>query len=402
MAGKVTPMKVKLQAAISTYAAGGEVNVAALCREAGVSRKTFYKWAGRFVDDGSEWWKEQSRRPLRSPQQTAADVEDEIVRFRKELGDAGLDHGASTIQWKLGQDPELNGRVPSVATVHRILRRRGLVAPAPRKRPKSSWRRFEAAAPNERWQIDAMDWVVGTGTVQVLNVLDDHSRLLVGSTACRTATSDAAWAAFTAAATIWGLPAGVLSDNGLCFSGKLRGFEVLFEKNLRNAGVRPSTGRPYHPQTTGKVERFQQTLKKWLRRQPLAADLTELQDQLDRFGHHYNYERPHQGIGRQRPIQRWNATPRATAAPEPLEHPPPRPRTTTNTVRADGKIVLGSYTIHLGVTWAGHPAVIHTDGTNVNVFVNGELIRELTLDPTRTYQPSGRKRGGTRQPRLPS
>jgi hypothetical protein len=243
--------------------------------------------------------------------------------------------------------------------------------------------------------------VVGTGTVQVLNVLDDHSRLLVGSTAARSATGEAAWAAFTAAAAVWGTPAGVLSDNGLCFSGKLRGFEVLFEKNLRDAGVRPVTGRPYHPQTTGKVERFQQTLKKWLRRQPLADGLAELQDQLDRFARH-NHERPHQGIGRQRPIERWHATPRAAAAPAPLEHPPPRPRTTTNTVRADGKVVLGSYTIQLGVTWAGHPAVIHTDGTDVNVFINGDLIRHLTLDPTRSYQPSGRKRGGTRQPRLPS
>ena len=86
---------------------------------------------------------------------------------------------------------------------------------------------------------------------------------------------------------MWGLPAGVLSDNGLCFSGKLRGFEVLFEANLRDAGIRPFTGRPYHPQTTGKVERFQQTLKKWLRRQDrrhgLARDLAELQARLDEF-----------------------------------------------------------------------------------------------------------------------
>src|SRR6187397_2095722 len=94
------------------------------------------------------------------------------------------------------------------------------------------------------------------------------------------------------------------------FLRKLRGFEVLFEANLRDGGIRPITGRGYHPQTTGKVERFQQTLKKWLRCQPLARSLRELQAQLDEFCRIYNYERPHQGIGRRIPIERWHATTR--------------------------------------------------------------------------------------------
>ena len=154
-----------------------------------------------------------------------------------------------------------------------------------------------------------MDWVIATGVVRVFNVVDDHSRVLTRSRAVSRATSEQAWTTFSQATSIWGLPAGVLSDNGLCFSGKLRGFEVLFETRLRDAGIAPFTGRPYHPQTTGKVERFQQTLKKWLRKQRLAADLVELQDQLDQFAHIYNFERPHQGIGRTIPADRWHATP---------------------------------------------------------------------------------------------
>src|SRR5205823_1304282 len=163
-----------------------------------------------------------------------------IVRLRKELHDAGLDHGATTIQWHLGRRLG-SATTPSVSTIHRILMRRGLVVPQAKKRPKSSWRRFEASAPNERWQIDAMDWVIATGVVRVFNIIDDHSRLAVGSRAVPEATTQAAWDTFCDAAGVWGLPAGVLSDNGLCFSGKLRGFEVFFEVNLRDAGICPIT-----------------------------------------------------------------------------------------------------------------------------------------------------------------
>jgi transposase InsO family protein len=185
--------------------------------------------------------------------------------------------GPTTLQSYLWSDPTMKGRVPSVATIHRILVRRGLVTPQPHKRPTSSWVRFEAPRPNEWWQIDFMQWSVATGVVSVFNTIDDHSRVLVRSKAVEHPTTNEAWATFCEATLVWGMPAGVLSDNGLAFSGKLRGFETVFEANLRDAGIRPFTGRPFHPQTTGKVERFQQTLKKRLRKQPLAADVAELQ-----------------------------------------------------------------------------------------------------------------------------
>jgi transposase InsO family protein len=396
-------MSVKLLACVAAVGEGHKMNVSALCRDGGVSRKTFYKWVGRYRTGGLEALAELSRRPHRSPKPTAADVEDAIVRLRKELSDAGLDHGATTIQWHLGRSGDFRGRVPSVASVHRVLVRRGMVVPAPQKRPKSSWKRFEASAPNERWQIDAMDWAIATGVVRVFNIVDDHSRVAVRSRAVPEATTQEAWATFGQGAEAWGLPAGVLSDNGLAFSGKLRGFEVAFEANLRDAGVLPRTGRPYHPQTTGKVERFQQTLKKWLRRQPLAADLAALQAQLDEFCRVYNNERPHQGIGRRIPIDRWKAGTPAKPADRPLAHPEPAEHRLKNTVvEADGRVRAGRYHIHIGADWAGQPAVIQIHGLAANVFVNDRLVRHLTIDPARTYQPSGRKRGPTKRPRLHS
>jgi transposase InsO family protein len=395
-------MNVKLVAAVVAVAEGESVNVSRLCERHGVSRKTFYKWVGRYRESGLEGLEDRSTRPLRSPGQIPADVEDAVVRLRKELVEAGLDHGATTIQWHLGRDPLVEGRVPSVAGVHRVLVRRGLVEAQPSKRPKSSWRRFEAAAPNERWQIDAMEWVVGDGLVKVFNIIDDHSRVAIRSHAVAEATTEAAWATFTQGVASWGPPAGVLSDNGLCFSGKLRGFEVLFEANLRRAGISPVTGRPFHPQTTGKVERFQQTLKKRLRRQRLAADRHELQAQLDEFCHIYNHHRPHQGIGRAVPIDRWTASLAARPAGGPIEHPDFTTHRYDTTVLEDGIVNADGITIGIGVEWAGKHATVLINTDHATVLIDGQLARHLTLDRTRRYQPSGRKRGGPRRPRLPS
>jgi transposase InsO family protein len=405
MARKVTPMKA--MAAVMAFVAGEAVNVAQVCREVGISRKTFYKYVGRCRVEGMAGFEERSRRPHTFPAAVAGDVEDAVVGLRKELADAGLDHGATTIQWHLGRDRRFKGRVPSVATVHRILVRRGFVLAQPEKRPKSSWRRFEAAAPNEWWQIDTTEWVTATdGLVKVFNIVDDHSRVACRSRAVGEATSEQGWTTFCQAAQCWGMPAGVLSDNGLCFSGKLRGFEVAFEAKLRDAGIRPFTGRPYHPQTTGKVERFQQTLKKWLRRQDrrggLARDLAELQLRLDEFCCYYNEQRPHQGIGRVTPLSRWQASPAAKPAGEPLPHPAPRSQTHTVTVSATGTIDLHKLHIGVGAEWAGCPATVIVDGHYATIFSGDQLVRHLRIDHSRSYQPTGRRRGGRRPRRLTS
>jgi len=398
---------MRVLAAVTAYVAGQEMNVSAVCREAGVTRKTFYKWVTRFREEGLAGLEERSRRPGHCPGRVPVAVEDAVVLLRKQLAEEGHDHGAVTIQWHLGQDPTFKRAVPSVATVHRILVRRGFVDPAPRKRPKSSWRRFEASAPNECWQIDAMDWLIATGVVRVFNIVDDHSRVLCRSRAVTEASSGEAWITFCQATQVWGLPVGVLSDNGLCFSGKLRGFEVLFEANLRAAGIHPFTGRPYHPQTTGKVERFQQTLKNWLHRQDCvhgpARDLAELQTRLDAFAVDYNDKRPHQGIGRVTPLSRWKASTAATPASGPLPHLAPHRQPHPVTVGADGMIRLHKLIIAVGVEWAGSPATIILDEHDATIFSANQLVRHPPIDHSRRYQPTGRPRGGPHKPRhLPS
>lgn len=326
------------------------------------------------------------------------------MALRKELSDAGHDCGATTIQWHLGQDRQFKRCVPSIATVHRVLVRRGFVVPQPHKRPKGSWRRFEAPAPNECWQIDSTDWMIATGLAKIFNIIDDHSRVACRSRAVEHATSEEAWTTFCQAAQQWGLPARTLSDNGLCFSGRLRGFEVIFEANLRDSGIVPITGRGYHPQTTGKVERFQQTLKRWLTQQDhhrgLARDLTELQARLDEFCVYYNEHRPHQGIGRTTPLSRWLASPRSQPADQPLEHPIQKPEP-HQLVCNNGTVRLNDSTICIGVgaEWTGTTVTVIYNGTHATIMTGNQVIRHLRIDPTRTYQPTGKPRGGPRRPR---
>lgn len=382
-------MDVRLRIAV----ASADVNVSAFCREHGLSRETFYVWRRRYEVEGLDGLEPRSRAPRSSPHRVGTEVEEAVVALRKELEDKGVDHGPSTIQWHLARRGLR--AVPSVATIWRVLVRRGFVVPEPRKRPKSSYRRFEASVPNELWQADCIDWAIASGSVKILSFLDDHSRVALRVKALPEATTDATWITFCEACAHWGVPLGQLSDNGLNFSGKLRGFEVRFEVELRAIGVVPKTSRPYHPQTCGKVERFQQTLKKWLRRQPLASDLAELQAQLDAFVDYYNHQRPHRGIGRVTPVERWAATPPAINLGIALPSPAQR---TTSVVADNGVVTAGSLRIGVGTTWAGHTATTHHDDTHFAVFIDHQLTRAGTIDPTRRYQPSTGRRY---KPRLP-
>lgn len=395
-------MSMKAISVVIAFVAGEAMNVSAVCREYGISRKTFYKYVQRCRDEGLAGFEPRSRRPGTSPRRTPDEIENAIVALRKDLADLGHDHGAITIAWHLGRDPRYTGSVPSAATIHRVLVRRGFVTPQPHKRPKNSWQRFEAPAPNECWQIDATDWATAAGPVKIFNIVDDHSRLVCRSRAVSHATGDEAWVTFCEAVQLWGLPAAVLSDNGLCFSGKLHGFEVLFEANLRDGGIRPITSRGYHPQTTGKVERFQQTLKKWLRHQDHhhrpAHDLADLQTRLDDFCAYYNTQRPHQGIGRLTPLTRFQASPPAGPG-KPLPHPPPRPEVHTLVVDTRGNLNMNRLSIAVGAEWTGCTVTVILEADHATVMHNNQLVRHLRIDHTRFYQPSGRPRGGPRRPR---
>ena len=297
-----------------------------------------------------------------------------------------MDAGAHAIAYHLTQQ---GLPAPSPATIRRILTRRGLVAPQPHKRPRSSWKRFQADQPNQRWQADTTHWTLANADeVEVLNLLDDHARLALASTARRVFKAADVLTCVTTAIAAYGLPAAVLTDNGAVFAGGPRGGgRVALEVTLTALGVAVRHARPYHPQTCGKVERFHQTLKQWLARHPRAATTADLQGQLDTFRAYYNPQRPHRALDRRTP-------PRPTPpAPKPARSvpTPARPRhdivdtTGVVTLRHDSRLHhIGLGRRHAGIRVLVLVLDLHVRGIN---HATGQLLRGLTLDPTRDYQP---------------
>jgi transposase InsO family protein len=373
-------MDPEFVAVVARVAAGEKVNVALFCRERGVSRDTFYKYVARFRAEGADGFTRRSTAPRHHPAALGPGVAEAVVRARKELAEAGLDNGPISIRWRL-QDTGVVP-VPSRASVYRILRAHGQIVPQPRKRPKTR-RRFEYADPNGCWQIDGMEHYLADGTkVCIIQILDDHSRLDVGSYAAASENGADTWTALQQAFSGYGLPVKVLSDNGLAFSGKHRGRMVELERHLAGQGVTAIASSVYHPQTCGKNERVHQTLQKWLRARPAPETLLDLQQLLNDYRVIYNNRR-HQGLDGHTPQQRYDARAKAVA---PTSYPAPSGRT-RRPVSATGVIAFSGCSIVLGRRWAGQTAHVYWQDDRVTIMINNTVVRQLTLDRSVRYQP---------------
>ena len=364
--------------------------VAEVAKAHGVSRSWLYELLARHKELGEAAFVPRSRRPRSCPRQVSAEVEDEVVGLRKWLAEEGLDAGAHSIQYHLQRRHRRNQRaVPSVATIWRVLKRRGFITPQPQKRPKCSYCRFQAELPNELWQADTTHWSLADGTdVEVLNMLDDHSRLLVASVAFGATKGTDVVATFQAASAELGLPAALLTDNGGIFTAECRGGRCAMEVLLDALGVAYKHGRPYHPQTQGKVERFHQTLKRWLAKQPRARDLAQLQAQLDWFRAYYNHERPHRALGRRTPAQAFAA--RAKAGPRRPVLPAGHYRRRQDRVDKAGKVTLRyqGRLRHIGVgrAHAGKKVFLLVADKDVTIIADdGEILGRTVLDPAKDY-----------------
>jgi transposase InsO family protein len=300
-----------------------QLSVTAAAAEYGISRRHLHRLLRRYGDGGLEALEPRSRRPRINPGRTPDQVRERIIALRTELTTGGLDAGPVTIAWHLGRE---GLAIPSTSTIRRILGAAGLVTPEPRKRPRSSWIRFEASAPNELWQSDFTHWRLADGTeVEILDWLDDHARFLLSITAFGRVAGDDVVATFVAAGEEHGWPAATLTDNGAVYTSRFTGGRNGFEYLLAWLGVRQKNGAPGHPQTQSKIERFHQTLKRWLARQPAARTLGELQAQHDAFRLAYNEHRPHRATGRITPAEAYRATPKAMAAGSRAGGPLPAP-----------------------------------------------------------------------------
>ena len=370
-------------------------SVTAAAAEYGLSRGHLHRLLRRYREGGLDDLEPRSRRPCTSPHRTADAARDRIVALRTELTAGGLDAGPATIAWHLERE---GLPVPSISTIRRILHAAGMVVPEPRKRPRSSWIRFEAAAPNEVWQSDFTHWRLADGSeVEIINWLDDHSRYLLACTVFRRVAGDDVVATFTAAGDAHGWPAATLTDNGAVYTSRFTGGRNSFEYLLAYLGIRQKNGAPGHPQTQGKVERFHQTLKRWLGRRPAAADLASLQAQLDTFRTVYNEQRPHRAIGRH--------TPAAGYAGRPKAHPagrgaPGHFRLRYDVTDSKGALTLRRagrlYHLKVGAAFARRRVLAIVDEQEVTVVAldTGEILSIHRIEPDRGYWRNQRRDPG--------
>jgi len=380
---------------------------AEVARAYGVSAGWVSKLVARYHEEGEAAFEPRSRRPKSSPSALSPTVVDQIVELRGELASAGFDAGPDTIKWHLLHH---HGVAVASATISRYLTKAGLITPAPQKRPKSSYIRFAAEQPNECWQSDFTHYSVpGPRGMPVLEAeiiswIDDHARFALHVSAHVRITGPIVVTTFRHSTVEHGIPASTLTDNGMVYTTRLsggKGGRNALESELHQLGVVQKNSRPNHPTTCGKVERFQQTMKKWLRAQPSQpTTIKELQDLIDVFVEYYNHQRPHRSLPQScTPAVAYGARPKATPGP-PSEETHDRVRTDRLddtgcvTLRVEGRMRhIGVGRIHART----HVLVLVQD-LNVRIVnaATGELLRDLVVDTSRDYQGTGAPKGPTR------
>lgn len=320
-------------------------NVRALCRSHGISPTTGYKWLGR-VSSGAGL-EDLPRRPHTSPRRTPVAVEQAVAALRREhpcWGGRKIHH----VLRRRGVTP-----LPHANTITGILRRHGLIGEAPSS-PRRPFQRFERTAANELWQIDFKGhFAVGAGRCHPLTVIDDHSRFAVLLVACADERRSSVQPALCEAFRAYGLPEAMLMDNGPPWGTDGRNRHTKLTAWLMRLGIAPCHGRPFHPQTRGKNERFNGTLKREVIARRRFRDLAAVQRHFDSWRHIYNHERPHQAIGDEPPASRFRKADR----PFPEQLPPIvyGPDCLVRRVQNDGRISFMKREIFVSNAFAGQP-----------------------------------------------
>jgi len=385
----------KRRAIITSVTVEG-ISQAETARRYDVSASTVSRLIARYRAEGDAAFEPRSRRPRTNPNRLADVVNTLIVNLRDQLAGQGLDAGPDTIRWHLEHHHQIS---VSRSTIRRRLINAGRITPEPKKRPKSSYTRFAADLPNEMWQSDVTHYWLGpwrndqTNRAEILTWLDDHSRYITSLTAHLPVNGDTVTNTLKHASQQHGTPASILTDNALIYTTRFsggRGGRNHLETHCVTHHIKQKHSRPAHPTTCGKVERFQQTLKNWLRAQPnQPTTINQLQQLLDRFVAIYNNERPHRALNRRTPAQAYNALPKT----QPTELTNPHYRIRRDRVDKAGRVSLRRagrmHHIGIGRAHTGTPIVMIIEDLDIRIIntQTGEQLRHLTLNPEHDYQP---------------
>jgi transposase InsO family protein len=364
--------RVSQRSEFIAFASAAGTNVSELCRRFGISRQTGYKWLRR-AELGDLDFRDGSRRPNSSPLRTPPEVESRVLTVRERYPFYG---GRKIRRTLLRQGLE---RPPAASTITAILGRNGLLPPE--RRLRRDWQRFEESAPNALWQMDFKGHVpLSSGRCHPLTVLDDHSRFSICLAACADEQAGTVRGRLTAAFQRYGLPDRMLMDNGSPWGTSGQSAHTRFTAWLMRLGVSVAHGRPHHPQTQGKEERFHRTLKlEVISQRPVWHDLWEMQRAFDRWRHEYNFERPHEALALEAPAVRYAPSHRTfPAAMPPIDYDS---EFEVRRVTQEGRIKFHGRYIFVSKAFCGDPVGLRQVGEAVwDVYYCHQRVAQL--DPT--------------------
>src|ERR671918_596477 len=365
-------MEQRYQAVLAVVQDGWKVTEVAA--RLGVSRQSVHNWIGRYEAGGLAALADRSRRPTGCPPQPPAETEARICELRREhpgWGPRRIEHQLD----RLGVEP-----VPSRSAIYRCLRRHGLIE---LRRRREEFRRWERERPMQLWQMDVMGGVLldDATELKVVTGVDDHSRFCVAAGLVTRAISKAVCAVLSASLGTYGVPDEILTDNGKVFTGRFgpQPFEVLFDRICRENGISHRHTAVRSPTTTGKIERFHQSLRKEFLDGRTFASLEAAQTELDRWVNDYNTERPHQALEMATPTQRFGLRPlandnRSVAVDVGEDH---GVQWVLRRVASNGVVSVDNQMFSVGNAFKGVLVDVFVDPSTIQVWSKNHLIKTV-------------------------
>ena len=350
-------------------------DISTLCQRYTISRKTGYKWINRFLEEGEKGLLDRSRRPQKSPNKTPHDMEDLILQVRKEhpaWGGRKIKHRLINLGFKA---------VPAGSTITKILKRNDRIDTKESEKHKA-WISFEAKNPNDLWQMDFKGWFkIKNGECHPLTILDDNSRFSLGIKACENERAQTVKKRLIPIFQRYGMPVAILCDNGPPFGASIFSPYTMLGAWIIRLGIQIIHGRPYHPQTQGKDERFHRTLKaevlNYLNYE--LIDLISIQKKLNEWRDIYNYERPHEALNMQVPIDRYCESKREY--PEVLPQIEYSPDDVVLLVKNGGRIYYNGKNFRVGKAFISeYVAIRPTQNDEIKkVYFCNQIIKKIDL-----------------------
>ena len=385
----------RYQAVLAVIADGLTVTQAA--EKVGVSRQTLHAWLARYEAEGLEGLVDRSHRPVSCPHQMPGPVEAALLELRRERPY----WGPRRLVIELGKravEP-----VPSPSAAYRALLRAGMIEPGGRDKRSRKWKRWERSRPMELWQMDVVGgFPLASGrNAKALTGVDDHSRVCVSARLMPAERTRAVCDGLALALRTWGVPEGILTDNGRVFTGRFNHppTEVLFDRICRENGIEHLLTQPRSPTTTGKIERFHRSLRAEflaMLDKPFSS-LRVAQQALDEWVAYYNGQRPHRALGMATPAERFNAG---------LEEAPTRPREVveerggsdwvSRRVSTNGVVTVAWQQVCLGAVHAGERCDVHVDGSLLRLWIGDDLVKTVARANAKEVRKKHAARSGGR------